>query len=50
MSFLPSPDIDFSKMTAEERDALAAHLKTEHAKTVARKLHIEELLDKLNEC
>lgn len=50
MSYLPSPEIDFSKMTKDERDALTAHLKTEHAKTAARKLHIEELLEKLSSC
>lgn len=47
MGFLPSPDIDFGKMTPEERETLVVHLKTEHAKTVARKLHLEELLSRL---
>ncbi len=47
MGFLPSPDIDFSKMSKEERETLVTHLKTEHAKTVARKIHLEELLTKL---
>jgi len=47
MSFLPSPDIDFSQMKSDEREALAVHLKSEHAKAVARKLHIETLLAKL---
>ncbi len=50
MGFLPSPNIDFSKMSADERDALSSHLKVEHAKSVARKLHIEELLEKLKAC
>ncbi len=47
MGFLPSPDIDFSKMTREESEALVSHLKAELGKTIARKMHIEELLARL---
>lgn len=48
MSFLPSPNVDLSKMSKEELTSLKTHLEQQYARCLARQAHIVALKDNVD--